>query len=303
MHGSSRRAACPAARRRRRRRSGRHRAGRGAGPAGSRRRRRRAPVSSQSRRRAERLLPGVPIAAARRGRRRPPTSCCSPCPTTRCARWSPAWPTPARGGRGSSWRTPRARTASACSTRPRPAACSPLALHPVMTFTGRPEDLDRLAGATLRRHRAGRAAPGRRVAGGRDGRRAGVGSRAGPAALPRGAHASARTTWSRWSTTRSNCSTGAGVEQPARLLAPLLSAALDNVAAPGRRRADRPGLARRRRRPWPRTSAPWRERAPEQVLASYIAHGPAHRRAGAAPPVGSTAEQAAAHRVGTGGAA
>ena len=46
----------------------------------------------------------------------------------------------------------------------------------------------------------------------------------------------------------------AGVEEPQRLLAPLLSAALDNVLRLGDARADRPGVARRRRYPSRRTS-------------------------------------------------
>ena len=65
----------------------------------------------------------------------------------------------------------------------------PLALHPVMTFTGTAVDLARLAGCVLRRDRARAAAAGRRGAGRRDGRRAGVDRGGGPPALPRGARA------------------------------------------------------------------------------------------------------------------
>ena len=45
--------------------------------------------------------------------------------------------------------TSGAQGISACSTRRPRAASLALALHPVMTFTGRPEDLDRLAGAAF----------------------------------------------------------------------------------------------------------------------------------------------------------
>ena len=61
----------------------------------------------------------------------------------------------------------------------------PLALHPVLPFTGTEVDLARLTGASLRRHHAGRAAPGRRGAGPRDGRRAGLGARGAAPALAR----------------------------------------------------------------------------------------------------------------------
>ena len=36
-----------------------------------------------------------------------------------------------------------------CSTRPSARGALPLALHPVMTFTGRPDDIDRLAGISF----------------------------------------------------------------------------------------------------------------------------------------------------------
>ena len=69
----------------------------------------------------------------------------------------------------------------------------------------------------------------------------------------------ARTTWSRWSRRRSTCCAPAGVEQPDRVLGPLLSAALDNALRSGRRRAHRPGRPRRRRHG---RRAPGRDRAP-----------------------------------------
>ena len=87
----------------------------------------------------------------------------------------------------------------------------PLALHPVMTFTGRTEDVARLAGCQRRRHGDGRGGgrlERRRGARRRDGRGAGPRARDRPSALPRRArarrqppgHARARlrrTSWSR----------------------------------------------------------------------------------------------------------
>ena len=103
-----------------------------------------------------------------------------------------------------------------------------LALHPVMTFTGRPEDVDRVDGATF-----GVTAPDelRPVAeslvlemGGE------------PVWVPEGArplYHAALTIGANHLVTLVNDALGllerAEVEQPARLLAPLLSAALDNV--------------------------------------------------------------------------
>ena len=105
-------------------------------------------VSAQSRARAERMLPDAPIRAVDETVSeadfvllavpddvlRPLVAGLAGADVWRPGSWS---------------RTPPARTASACSM-PRPrAASSPLALHPVMTFAGRPEDLDRLEGATF----------------------------------------------------------------------------------------------------------------------------------------------------------
>ena len=63
----------------------------------------------------------------------------------------------------------------------------PMALHPVMTFTGSRSDLDRLAGCPFGVTAPAGAAPGRRGAGRRDGWRPDVGPRGGAPALPRGA--------------------------------------------------------------------------------------------------------------------
>jgi predicted short-subunit dehydrogenase-like oxidoreductase (DUF2520 family) len=103
-----------------------------------------------------------------------------------------------------------------------------LALHPVMTFTGRPEDLDRLAGAVF-----GITAPDdlRPVAEAlvleMGGEPVWVPESARPlyhAALTIGANHLVTSVNDALSLLR-----GAGVGEPARLLGPLLSAALDNV--------------------------------------------------------------------------
>ena len=66
------------------------------------------------------------------------------------------------------------------------AGALPLALHPAMTFTGTPVDVQRLAGCSFGVTAPERAAAGRRGPGHRDGRRARVDRRGDPPALPRG---------------------------------------------------------------------------------------------------------------------
>ena len=104
----------------------------------------------------------------------------------------------------------------------------PLALHPVMTFAGRPEDLDRLAGATF-----GITAPDelRAVA-----ETIVVEVGGDPVWVPelaRPLYHAALTIGANHLVTLVNDSldllASAGVEHPARLLSPLLSAALDNA--------------------------------------------------------------------------
>jgi predicted short-subunit dehydrogenase-like oxidoreductase (DUF2520 family) len=104
----------------------------------------------------------------------------------------------------------------------------PLALHPVMTFAGRPEDLDRLAGATF-----GVTAPDelRPVA---EALVVEIGGE--PVWVPelaRPLYHAALTVGANHLTTLVNDAVDlldrAGIEYPARLLAPLLSAALDNA--------------------------------------------------------------------------
>lgn len=104
----------------------------------------------------------------------------------------------------------------------------PLALHPVMTFAGRPEDVDRVAGATFGVTSDEQTRP---VA------EALVVEMGGePVWVPESArplYHAALTVGSNHLVTLVNDALelldGAGVEQPARLLAPLLSASLDNV--------------------------------------------------------------------------
>jgi predicted short-subunit dehydrogenase-like oxidoreductase (DUF2520 family) len=104
----------------------------------------------------------------------------------------------------------------------------PLALHPVMTFTGRPEDVDKLSGATF-----GVTAPEelRPVA-----EALVVELGAEPVWVPelaRPLYHAALTVGANHLVTIVNDAVDllarSGVEQPARLLAPLLSAALDNA--------------------------------------------------------------------------
>ena len=121
----------------------------------------------------------------------------------------------------------------------RPAAdvgVLPLALHPAMTFTGRPEDLPALVsccvGVTANQD-DGRLER-RRGAGGGDGRGAGAGARGGPPALSRGAdprrqppgHAGPECV---------DTVAQRGLSPAERVIAPLLSAALDNALRHGDR--------------------------------------------------------------------
>ena len=152
-----RRAPGPAHGRRHRRRAGGHRARRGPGPG--------RPPGGRGVRRVRRVaapgpreLPGAVITEPGQVLGRP-TWPCSPCPTTRCPAWSPGWPRPGRRWRAGCWCTPAAGTAPRCSS-PRPCGGAlPLALHPVMTFTGRPDDIDRLHRDQLRGDRAGPLRP------------------------------------------------------------------------------------------------------------------------------------------------
>jgi predicted short-subunit dehydrogenase-like oxidoreductase (DUF2520 family) len=184
-------------------------------------------VSEQSRRRAERFLPGVPIqppdevvAAAQFVLLAVPDDVLRPLVSGLAATgaWQPAQLVAhTAGSHGIGVLDP-------ASAR----GVVPLALHPVMTFAGRPEDLDRLAGASF-----GVTAPD----GFRPVAEAIVVEMGGePIWVPelaRPLYHTALTLGANHLVTLVNDALdlldGAGVEHSARLIAPLLSAALDNA--------------------------------------------------------------------------
>jgi predicted short-subunit dehydrogenase-like oxidoreductase (DUF2520 family) len=183
-------------------------------------------VSRESVRRAERLLPGVAI--------KPPPEVVEAADFVLLAVPDEVLRSLVSGlANTGAWRTGQlvAHTSGATGIGVLvPAAARgilPLALHPAMTFAGRPEDLDRLAGATF-----GVTAPDelRPVA-----EALVVEIGAEPVWVPelaRPLYHAALTVGANHLVTIVNDAVDllarAGVEQPARLLAPLLSAALDN---------------------------------------------------------------------------
>ncbi len=184
-------------------------------------------VSDESRRRAERMLPGVPVlpldqvvAAADFVLMAVPDDALRPLVAglAEAGAWRPGQLVAhTSGAQGIGVLDPAAARGVLA-----------LALHPVMTFAGRPEDLDRLTGATFGVTAADELRP---VAeslvlemGGE------------PVWVPESARAlyhAALTVGANHLVTLVNDAlgllSGAGVAEPARLLAPLLSAALDNV--------------------------------------------------------------------------
>ena len=197
--------------RRHRRRPGRRRA---------RRRARRAPATASSPPPAVSAasLPGIGSPAA------PAPRCCPPTRSPRRGRPAAArrtrrrarrrrraaWPSRGRPRRARSSRTPPARTGSRVLAPAVAAGARPLALHPAMTFTGTPDDLDRLRRHLVRRDRAGRPAAARRPGWSPTSaaRRSGSPRRAGRSTTRR--WRTARTTWSRSSTRRwTGCATPA----------------------------------------------------------------------------------------------
>ncbi len=101
-----------------------------------------------------------------------------------------------------------------------------------MTFTGTSVDLGRLGGATFGVTAPERAAARGRGPGRRDRRRAGLGRRGGPRALPRSlAHGANHLV----TLVAQACDllAASGVDEPGRALGPLLYAALDNVLRAG----------------------------------------------------------------------
>ncbi len=184
-------------------------------------------VSRESQRRAERLLPGVPLL--------PPPDVVAAADFVLLAVPDDSLRALVTGlAVTQAWRPGQlvAHTSGAVGISVLDAAAArgvlALALHPVMTFTGRPEDLDRLTGATF-----GVTAPDelRPVA---EALVVEVGGE--PVWVPemaRPLYHAALTIGANHLTTVVNDSLDllarAGIEHPASLLAPLLSAALDNA--------------------------------------------------------------------------
>lgn len=184
-------------------------------------------VSADSRRRAERFLPGVPIlapdevvAAADFVLLAVPDDALRPLVAGLAA--TGAWQegqlvAHTSGAQGISVLNPAAAR-----------GVLPLALHPVMTFTGRAEDVERIAGATFGVTASDELRPVAESLVVEMG-----GEPVWVPELARPLYHAALTIGSNHLVTLVNDALGlldvAGVEQPARLLAPLLSAALDNV--------------------------------------------------------------------------
>ena len=156
----------------------------------------------------------------------------------------------------------------------------PLALHPAMTFTGTrrrpatgwpgisygvtaPADLQRV----------------RRAAGRRPRRQARVGRRGPTARSTTPRSRTARTTWSRSSTRRCDRLRDAGVRLPGEGARPAAAGRARQRPAPRRRRADRPGLPRRRRH-GRRATSPRSARPRPSSVPRVPGAGPAHRRPG-----------------------
>ena len=184
-------------------------------------------VSSESVRRAERMLPGVPI--------RPADEIAAEADFVLLAVPDDALRPLITGlASADAWRAGQlvAHTSGAQGIAVLDAAAArgvlALALHPVMTFTGRSEDLDRLSGATFGVTADEQLRPVAEALV--------VEIGAEPVWVPESArpmYHAALTVGSNHLVTLVNDAISlldsAGVEQPARLIAPLLSASLDNV--------------------------------------------------------------------------
>jgi predicted short-subunit dehydrogenase-like oxidoreductase (DUF2520 family) len=184
-------------------------------------------VSATSRRRAERLLPGVPIKA--------PDEVAATADLVLLAVPDDMLRVLTAGlAETGAWRAGQlvAHTSGAHGIGVLdPAAARgvlPLALHPVMTFAGRPEDLDRLAGATFGITASDHLRPVAETLVMEIG-----GEPVWVPELARPLYHAALTMGANHLVTLVNDAvevlTRAGVEQPSHLLAPLLSAALDNA--------------------------------------------------------------------------
>jgi predicted short-subunit dehydrogenase-like oxidoreductase (DUF2520 family) len=173
------------------------------------------------------------------------------------------------------------------------AGALPLALHPVMTFTGRSEDLERLAASSI----GVTAAEGDEAAW-NVGEALAVEMGTEPVRIPESAralyHAALTHGANHLMTLVADCIEllrGSGVSQPERLIAPLLSAALDNVLRHGDRALTGP-VARGDIGTVRAHLAVLAERAPE-VAPSYtaLARRTAARAAGAGLLAAAAAEE------------
>ena len=131
-----------------------------------------------------------------------------------------------------------------CWTRPLRAGALPLALHPVMTFTGTPVDDSAPRRLLLRRHRARRAAARPPRPWSSRWAASPTGSRRTTAPLYHAALAGGANHLVTLVAESMELLRAVGVEPPGRMLGPLLGAALDNALRLGDAGADRPGRAR-----------------------------------------------------------
>ena len=138
------------------------------------------------------------------------------------------WPRPAPRWPAACSRTPAAGTAWPSSQPAAELGALPLALHPVMTFTGRPDDADRLAGICFGVTAPEVLRPAAEVLVMEMG-----GEPVFIAEADRGLYHAALAGAANHLVTQvvqaADLLTRAGVAQPARMLGPLLSAALDNA--------------------------------------------------------------------------
>ena len=230
--------------------------------------------SAASLHRIETLLPGV-RSPSRPTSPAPATCCCSPCPTTCWATSSPRSSAPARSARARSSCHTSGRHGLAVLEPATAVGARPIAMHPAMTFTGTELDLDRLTGCVFG------------MTAGDAEREYAEGLVADLGGIPLWVPESKRTLYHAGLAHGANhlvtlvsqameLLAASGAEDPAATLRPLLSAALDNALASGRRRPDRARscaatyapcrptstTSPRTRRPRSRRTSPWRRPPP-----------------------------------------
>ena len=128
----------------------------------------------------------------------------------------------------------RAGTAWPCWSPPPRRGALPLALHPVMTFTGRPDDLDRLTGISFGVTAPGPLQPAAQALVIEMGGEPVLIDESARAALPRRAGQRRQSSVALVAESADAAPRGRG-DDPARMLGPLLSAALDNALRSGTR--------------------------------------------------------------------